>query len=153
MTPEEIVKARQIINKANRGPWEHDHDIGRIWDVSIKDEHLIIAEQCGQEDAAFIAAARTGWPAALDEIERLNRVAISQETLLKTLGEMKNENERLQDPWRIKLVEEVNSLKIENGKLRDVVGAAKCVLITNAQTLNQIAWVEALILTLHDLEA
>lgn len=96
MTPEDIAKARKIINKANRGPWEHDLDIGGIWYVSIKDEHLITAEQCGQEDAAFIAAARTGWPEALDEIERLNRVAISQESLLKTLGEMKNENEKLQ---------------------------------------------------------
>ncbi len=80
MSNDEIAKWRAVIANATPGPWESLGpsntgavlvycDVGfPVASMSVvwnRDPAALLA------DAAFIAAAREGWPAALDESERL----------------------------------------------------------------------------------
>ena len=80
--PLDLPALRALCDKADVGPWliervpNADDDAvyiistGQVGsDGEVYDRREIAAE--GENNAAFIAAARTGWPAALDEIERL----------------------------------------------------------------------------------
>ena len=70
--------AKAIIDSATPGPWEAD-DTGMVeTSYSVhgrRDWRLVIAvppaTATGAKDADFIAAARTGWPEALDRIAEL----------------------------------------------------------------------------------
>ncbi len=69
VTSDEIAKAREIIAQATPGPWE-------AVTVARSGKICVYGPACNNDqlainDADFIAAARTGWPRALDEIERL----------------------------------------------------------------------------------
>lgn len=69
MTTDEIKQARAVCEAATPGPWavetRHPSDPRRI--VGPAGES--IAYPVSPKHAAFIAAARTGWPAALDALE------------------------------------------------------------------------------------
>ena len=71
----DIKKLRELCEKATPGPWLEEPrqneatDFAYVWAV-----HRCVLEDDGclvEEDADFIAAARTALPEALDEIERL----------------------------------------------------------------------------------
>lgn len=84
-------KDREICNAATEGPWDTARDQAyafdaandylEVWCVTAPKGRLICIDTqdfCGIEDdeaagpnLQFIAAARKGWPAALDEIEQL----------------------------------------------------------------------------------
>jgi hypothetical protein len=84
MTPEEIARQRAVIAAATEGPWEVCP-----WDMYIfgpKGQMVADSADVYEEtirlrgygarlpmeaNGAFIAEARTAWPAALDEVERL----------------------------------------------------------------------------------
>lgn len=65
MTDDEIARARAIIAAATDGPWETTGAAGQ----TVLSRGMVIADS-QPHNARLIAAARTGWPAALDEIER-----------------------------------------------------------------------------------
>jgi hypothetical protein len=79
-----IKAAREVVAGASPGPWEAavwietDGNEWRATGPGHEDESSDHGsepgcpdEQAAQADARFIAAARTGWPEALDEVERL----------------------------------------------------------------------------------
>ena len=92
MTPDEIKAARALIAAATPPPWGSSGDM--VSTPSVEDFLKYLADKrvvegrriaiCGNPayftpeqsaaNAAFVAAARLGWPAALDEIERLRHV-------------------------------------------------------------------------------
>jgi hypothetical protein len=69
----DFAKDRAICEAATPGPWMNDNlSNSLIW--GPKGFGLIAKANYGilwRDNARFIAEARTGWPAALDEIERL----------------------------------------------------------------------------------
>jgi len=88
VTPEQITKARKIIDAATPGPWENCYS-----DNLCGPYNRICEMPCGGPDifaigtpnipddtvnSKFIAAARNkgGWEDALDEIERLNNIMV-----------------------------------------------------------------------------
>ena len=83
MTEAERKADRALIDAATPGVWRperHDCDSGdilyQVW--SAQSEQVTFCVDDGstnnaRTDANFIAAARTRWPAALDEVERLNQ--------------------------------------------------------------------------------
>jgi len=101
MTPDDIAKARAIIAAATPGPWDTisgstvravnvEADLavpifdGRApidWHKKKNITHSVLCRAYADEvnNATFIAAARTGWPAALDEIERLHKLLSNPE--------------------------------------------------------------------------
>jgi hypothetical protein len=88
MTPKEIAEARELIAKATKGPWNKegpyggeywvDSNEGRICDVVYDGD----ADCYDVHDAAFIAAARTGWPAALDALEEVQHRTCTRRKLV-----------------------------------------------------------------------
>jgi hypothetical protein len=66
MTPDEIAADRAVIDAATDGPW---------WIEQTPDRQSAVVAGAwvtldwGDPDAAFITAARTGWPRALDALE------------------------------------------------------------------------------------
>jgi len=86
MTPDEIAEARRIIEAATPGPWNAEDGF-----IVLSEPELIECPGSGgamsytsvvarlhwrgtpewEANEKLIAAARTGWPKALDEIERL----------------------------------------------------------------------------------
>lgn len=79
MTPDETKAARALCEAATRGPWivERDADACEAVHGAGGVITCIVEDPRDKADAAFIAAARTGWPAALDEIKRL-RAALTE---------------------------------------------------------------------------
>lgn len=85
MTDDEMQNDRMIIEAATPGPWEvgeDQHECAATLRASPcirgKEPELavdvIIPFGRAYSDARMIASARTRWPAALDEIERLRRL-------------------------------------------------------------------------------
>lgn len=75
MDDAEIETARAVIAAATRGPWQTDKSKG--WPIAYVGDGAYVATapmpgeayaSDGVKDAAFIAAARTGWPKALDAL-------------------------------------------------------------------------------------
>jgi len=71
----DFVADRAIIEAATAGNWFVMHDT----DICVENppgscEIDSVAWSMGRHDSKFIAAARDGWPAALDEIEHLERI-------------------------------------------------------------------------------
>lgn len=99
MNSDEVRAAREIIAAATPGPWAE-----KIYIT----EHFSLVNSCGPQhhtslngqenmeraeaDAKFIAAARTGWPQALDAAENWQEVAKQTHVFLK---ERMDEVERL----------------------------------------------------------
>ena len=96
-TPEEIERDKRIIAAATRPPWHKRNKVGYVY----SDPEGCVVATCGDfhdkelvpfnaerwnADADFIAAARTGWPKALEAIEARD----------KKIERLKAENERLQ---------------------------------------------------------
>jgi hypothetical protein len=87
MTPADIKAARAVIEAATPGPWVHcdlDTKIAGPYnrvcespsgssDVFAERKHHIDCDS-DADNMKFIAAARTGWPEALDEVERLQNL-------------------------------------------------------------------------------
>lgn len=92
MTPEQIAKAREIIDAATPGPWRWrvfgneqalyaDHGPRHIMvsgGYTTNEMGILNPMKEGQPVSDFIAAARTGWPEALDENERLQAILKKQ---------------------------------------------------------------------------
>jgi hypothetical protein len=84
MTPDDIKKAREIIDAATPGPWKdisnnRDIDAMVIWSTGPEDalKHNCVPPdgiECTLADSIFICAARTMWPEALDMVEAQQRV-------------------------------------------------------------------------------
>jgi len=75
-----FTEDRRICEAASLGPWKVYG--GKFGETNIHADNGIVARDIDWDkdsDARFIAEARTGWPAALDEIERL-RNALSRIT-------------------------------------------------------------------------
>lgn len=105
-TPTRIAVDRAVIEAATPGPWWNEsgvvHAKGPQW---TPENHSCVHPLNGEwEDAEFAAAARTGWPAALDEIERLQKrldnacdscaceIANERDQLLEALKGERNES-------------------------------------------------------------
>jgi hypothetical protein len=86
LTAAEIEADLALCEKATEGPWELtdvpnggggrlNRVLGPVTPFGPRDEpgRVIIAEDNGYFDAAFIAAARTGWPRALAELKEARR--------------------------------------------------------------------------------
>lgn len=77
MSPQDIANARAVIAAATPGPWENRAYIelkeGLISGFVSRGPTVQDKIQC-ENNAAFISAARTGWPQALDRIEELERL-------------------------------------------------------------------------------
>jgi hypothetical protein len=79
MTPEQLAVDRAICDAAAPGEWRYEDFGGPDCPTVLgADGHTIVCGLHGGEacldtvgNARFIAAARTRWPTALDEIERL----------------------------------------------------------------------------------
>ena len=70
----EIAEAKRVCAAAAPWPWYIDYGSrgrGISW---VSDAVILPCESLDENDAAFIAAARTGWPRALAEVERLRAV-------------------------------------------------------------------------------
>lgn len=65
MRPEELAADRAVCDAATPGPWER----GQYQPGIVTTQYQIVGVRAC--DVPFIAAARTRWPAALDEIEQL----------------------------------------------------------------------------------
>lgn len=84
MNPEEIKKAREIMDAATPGPWFTDTDENAFGvRCGAGDEYDFICETdiCGGRpekataNAVMISAARTGWPEALDKWQEWEQTA------------------------------------------------------------------------------
>jgi len=81
----DITADRAIIDAATDGPWHIEHDCNDQAIINAGPEWIaLLPHQCvesiriqRENDAKFFVAARTGWPAALDECERL-RVLLAE---------------------------------------------------------------------------
>lgn len=127
MSPEEIKQAREIIDAATPGPWKHDWGNADV-EVSYPNRKEIVTR--GEDDnynanLEFIAAAREGWPKALDEIERFQNLEtqfyLKHEAIKLEINLLHKEFGQKQDCWHY----EMRLLESENKKLRAVADAAK----------------------------
>lgn len=114
MTSDEIKRAREIIEAATPGEWWIPGGDGdSVWTKIGEDEGYVAStytDANAHSDAQFIAAARTGWPAALDEVERLK----GQVRLLIELGNSQQSAVLAMAEERDKLREQVERLQKHN---------------------------------------
>lgn len=83
MTPADIAKARAVCEAATPGPWQQHPD----YPVTVDDGRNMAFDCDTEEDAAFIAAARTHLPAALDALEQSRaREAQVEKELAEAVG-------------------------------------------------------------------
>ena len=78
LTDREITDALALCEAATPGPWAYETPLPPAgatevhWPVSLADDDVMpVCDYIRLEDARFIAAARTGWPKALEEVQRL----------------------------------------------------------------------------------
>lgn len=86
---------RKICDAATAGPWS-TFDSMWVIDSSTDSADVLVAECKRNYDARFIAEARTGWPAALDEIERLKKLLhaiMTDKHAAVTMDDLRTENE------------------------------------------------------------
>jgi hypothetical protein len=69
-------QVREVCDKAPPGPWSQILDDNDRWLIEADNDEEV-ARRLNENNAAFIALARTALPEALDEIERL-RTALEQ---------------------------------------------------------------------------
>ena len=93
MGKDERAEARRICEAATPGPWTTDENSWGPWDddsdcpAAWMVPEALTVEGCegdylGRADAEFIAHARTGYPAALDELDRLESEVAALRLLL-----------------------------------------------------------------------
>jgi hypothetical protein len=74
-TPEDLARDLAICDEATPGPWRAERDaLGHwriLWPHSRNGSIARKGKVFSDEDAAFIAAAREGWPAALRRLAAL----------------------------------------------------------------------------------
>lgn len=77
---DEYKKDREVIEAATDGPWKHQAGTYRVFGPGpctcgeCHDSETVCRVLCRMpEDAAFVSRARTRWPAALDEVDRLRK--------------------------------------------------------------------------------
>lgn len=93
MTTDDIAADRAVIAAATPGPWRH---VMRYSGGEWRELILCPGEEIQtstSSSASFIARARTGWPAALDEVERL-RAELAKVTAERDAATWKREQER-----------------------------------------------------------
>ncbi len=77
MTPERIAELRALAEQATPGPWRFSgtSDLTpKGWISTPQDDICDLTGAGAPHDAAFIAAARTALPEALDAIERVRKL-------------------------------------------------------------------------------
>jgi len=87
ISPDEIAADRAVIDAATTGEWVADHMLvistrAGWWSPMKYDGHRV------GPDAAFIAAARTGWPRALDALEAAQEGNDSLGAMVEWLAEV-----------------------------------------------------------------
>lgn len=70
ITAEQLAQWREVCEKATPGPWL-DSETGDVYARTPKGGRLIADFVPHEEDRRFIVAASVGFPALLDEVERL----------------------------------------------------------------------------------
>jgi hypothetical protein len=91
MTPEEIAKARELAAKATPWPWYARFGVEGLAGLDGPTLREVDGYTCfTEEDAAFIAAARPGWPAALDALEKAQARIAELETALRQYADSNN---------------------------------------------------------------
>ncbi len=123
MTPEDIKAARAVIEAATPGPWY----VNESETCEVIRDGDTIADCCGtyaadklNRDARFIAAARAGWPQALDAYEARGKLMeICSHKCDKLQADVLN------------ATADVARLEKQNAKLRAVAEAAEEV-VTNS---------------------
>ena len=92
LTPEQLDVDQALCDAASTGPWKAhgESEVGKNWLIASVGEdadgcdHFVSTDKvCTSEydgsadtDAKFIAAARTGWPAAIAEVRRLREIVV-----------------------------------------------------------------------------
>lgn len=127
MTADAVKRAREIIAGVPKGPWKHDWG---NWDVETAwpDRTQLCSVAPGHCDAygkehvigEFIAAARTGWTEALDDLELCRHALEVQSKLVTSLTE-DNYKLRAEIETNAERKDSVVNLGRENAKLRDEV--------------------------------
>lgn len=102
MTPDEIAADRAIIDAATPAPIEWDDMAGAVYD-----DGGWTADFAREEDGQFFIAARTRWPAALDEVERLRSGIASMAAMGMPADSLRQ--------WARQLLDGENIMVIETG--------------------------------------
>lgn len=122
MKPGEIAEARAIIEAATEGDWEYidtgPANLGQYTGVLCKGKYRIVAISganlaCNMQ---FIAAARDGWPAAVDEVERLQaKVAELRQAIVGELQSFRDERAGKTKKIEIDIAYIIEDYLISNG--------------------------------------
>jgi len=140
LTLSELPALRALYEKATPGPWlQHlvddtividrfSAEIAHTFPEGGEDDDVDFATDTEQRerDAAFIAAARTALPAALDEIERLRA---ENERLAGCCDELRETTLALDDPAVnnfVTLPDAVRAMRAENERLREALRFYAC---------------------------
>jgi hypothetical protein len=114
MTKERIAELRALVEKATRGPWMVQLKPRTIFPPPFPGQTIVEYEAV--EDAAFIAAARTALPEALDRIELLDTVLDS------TIDSLKRKEDVLERVWALAVSYEASSkVKIDEFERADEI--------------------------------
>jgi hypothetical protein len=81
VTDEKTKRLRALCEAATPGPWTHDYDGEQGYAVRGPSDGQTVCIGY-EEDAAFIAAARTALPEVIDELERLRARILELEGLV-----------------------------------------------------------------------
>lgn len=85
MTERDWQKDMELAKKATTGPWVSVNEPEYDGDIEAPNPGLCIARGVRAEDKAFIVEARTGWPAALEEIGRLKAQLTAMHSVLSEI--------------------------------------------------------------------
>jgi hypothetical protein len=80
---------RELCERATPGPWEYGIDPCHFDSPEVRNNRWAIYVPT-DEDAAFIAAARTALPELLDRVEKLENVAEEASELLEACGALRH---------------------------------------------------------------
>ena len=132
MSKIDIPAARAIIAEATVGPWQRwDHTGHIVYSTAerMQGAHpVVVDKEMQDDDAIFIAAAREGWPAALDEVERLRASQL-------TINVADNVTAEKQTLALLTEVERLRALLVEAAAAFDLQAAGAKLLGTHYRTL------------------
>jgi hypothetical protein len=151
---------RSIIAAATAGEWQASSH-GAMRDGSDNPEWFVSGVPGGlithrtKADAIFIAAARTGWPEALDRVEALERQLEEREADMhmrirlgydKTVADAwRAENERLTAELRLLKLTPRDAVEMSRDDLDQTIADARRVLDERDTALSRIALLERLL--------
>ncbi|GEM_PF-3488726 len=115
----------EICEKATPGPWEvkNESEGSGFFDVVCPDGKGIAPTGCRQ-NALFIAAARTGWPEAIERAIKAEERVLALESSMQMFKDM-CENSPTQELDEQYYKEKIAALREENEKLKNELGSVK----------------------------